>query len=658
MYFQLSKLILWPRLDAEPRVVDFELGVVNVISGASKTGKSAVIPIIDYCLGSEKCTVPVGVIRENCTWFGVIINTIEGQKLLARRAPGDQQSTGDMYFIEGPNVDVPRRIEGKSHNLDSVKASLNRLAGLTNLGFDPSSEDSFKSRPSFRDLMAFNFQPQNIVANPDVMYFKADTNEHREKLKTIFPYVLNAVTAEVLQARFELDQVNRNLRRKESELRALVAANTAWQAEAQAWGRQAIELGVLDADRVLPAEWSDVLDLLREIAKSKGSSARPSLRGLDSTLGRLDDLRTQETAQAAALAEHRQRLNELRRLRESADAFGASIYIQRDRLALAKWLKELTVAAPSESLVAVGRGGRDELLFLCDNLEEIEVKLRAQPTLSDTLDKETHRVRVATEEALNALNETRAEIANLERRSEAAQAAGDHFDRTERFLGRVEQALVLYDRADQSSTLRDEIAKLRARADELQRTIAEAGVQRKLRNATTRVESAVNRFVPQLDAEWKDAPVQLAIDDLTIKVVRGTRSDFLWEIGSGANWLAYHIATTLALQEFFLSETNHCVPYLLVYDQPSQVYFPKRAATRDDDRSIDPQFRDEEDVQAVRKVFALLGQQAVAHKGRLQIVILDHAGEDVWGGLPGVRLIEEWRGPYALVPREWYQSQA
>src|SRR5262249_37772420 len=175
----------------------------------------------------------------------------------------------------------------------------------------------------------------------------------------------------------------------------------------------AIELGVLDADRVLPAEWSDVLDLLREIAKSKGSNARPSLRGLDATLGRLDDLRTQETAQAAALAEHRQQLNELRRLRESADAFGSSIHIQRDRLALAKWLKGLTVAAPSESLVAVGRGGRDELLLLCDNLEEIEVKLRAQPTLSDTLDKETLRARVATEEALNSLNETRSEIANL-----------------------------------------------------------------------------------------------------------------------------------------------------------------------------------------------------------------------------------------------------
>jgi hypothetical protein len=109
---------------------------------------------------------------------------------------------------------------------------------------------------------------------------------------------------------------------------------------------------------------------------------------------------------------------------------------------------------------------------------------------------------------------------------------------------------------------------------------------------------------------------------------------------------------TLALQEFFLSQGHHPVPGLLIYDQPSQVYFPKRAAPREGEDDLDPQLRDQ-DVVAVRKVFELLGRQAVASKGRLQAVILDHAGEDVWGGLHGVRLIEEWRGPYALV-RSFY----
>jgi hypothetical protein len=179
MYFQLRKLVLWPRIDAPPRVLDFRPGVVNVISGASKTGKSAVIPIIDYCLGADKCAIPVGVIRENCAWFGIVVDTIEGQKLLARREPGDQQNTGDMVLIEAPEVEVPGRIDEKSINVEVVKAGLNRLAGLSNLEFEPGTDNSFKSRPSFRDLMAFTFQPQNIVANPDVMFFKADTTEHR-----------------------------------------------------------------------------------------------------------------------------------------------------------------------------------------------------------------------------------------------------------------------------------------------------------------------------------------------------------------------------------------------------------------------------------------------------------------------------------------------
>jgi hypothetical protein len=40
-------------------------------------------------------------------------------------------------------------------------------------------------------------------------------------------------------------------------------------------------------------------------------------------------------------------------------------------------------------------------------------------------------------------------------------------------------------------------------------------------------------------------------------------------------------------------------------------------------------------------------------KGRLQVIILDHAGPDVWGEIPGVTLIQEWRGDDKLVPLGW-----
>jgi hypothetical protein len=648
MYFQLRKLILWPRSGAAPRIVNFEPGVVNVISGASKTGKSAVIPIIDYCLGSDKCAIPVGVIRENCSWFGVLIDTLEGQKLLARREPGDQQSTGDMVLVEAAEVEIPETIADKTTNVDTVKRTMNRLAGLTELDFEPGTENGFKFRPSFRDLMAFTFQPQNVVANPDVMFFKADTTEHREKLKTIFPYVLGAVTAKVLRARFEIDRLQRILRRKEAELRAIVSATSAWRAEAEAWLRQAVELGLVDPASEVPKDWADVVDLLRRVSASNAILARPSMAGIDVVLTRLEELRARESELALRLTEHRQRLNELRRLVESSEAYGDAMRIQRDRLGLSTWLRELTVES-SDPLVALGDGGRDKILALCDNLDGLEIRLRTQPALSNTLDKEIIRQRGSAETVLTDLNEVRGEIAALEQDSDAAREELNRFDRLERFLGRLEQALQLYDRADQSSDLRQEVAQLQAEIVALQRNVSEAEIQRKLLNALTRIAHQANRLVPQLDAEWPNAPIRLLIEDLTVKVLRGTREDYLWEIGSGANWLAYHVALMVALQLYFLTEPHHPVPGLLIFDQPSQVYFPKRAAGDDAPDAIT--WRDQ-DVVAVRKVFALLGSEAVAAKGRLQVIVLDHADEDVWGGLPGVTLIEEWRGR-ALVPQAW-----
>lgn len=649
MYFQLRKLILWPRFGTNPRVVEFTPGVVNVISGASKTGKSAVVPIVDYCLGADKCAIPVGIIRESCAWFGILIDTLEGQKLFARREPGDQQRTGDMFVVEGVRIEVPPNIEERNSNVEIVKSILNRLSGLTTLGFDPLSESGFDSRPSFRDLMAFTFQPQNIVANPDVMFFKADTTEHREKLKTIFPYVLGAVTAEILQSRFELDRLARLLRRKETELRRMETTSAAWQLEAQSWIRRAIEFGLLPADERIPEDWPSILDQLRQVVSAGSHLANPSLAGIDVVLGRLEVLRAQESEVATTLTQHRQKLNELRRLFESSAAYGGAMKIQRDRLALADWLRSLTGVASDDPIVETA-GARQHLVALCDTLSAIELGLQSHPAFSDTLDKEILRQREATETVLERLHQIRREIDVLEKNSAIAQELADRFDRMERFLGRLEQALQLYDAADESSDLRAEINDLRAAVERLQKIISEADIRRRLRNALDRVQDMAGRLIPRLDAEWPDSPIRLMIEDLTVKVIRGTRDDYLWEIGSGANWLAYHVAITLALQKFFLEEPQHCVPGLLIYDQPSQVYFPKRSAS---DEELDLGALRDEDIDAVRKVFSLLGQEVHGERGRLQIIVLDHAHEEVWGGLQDVELIEEWRGGRALVPADW-----
>lgn len=651
MHFQLLKVILWPRKGGEPRVVKFEPGVVNVITGASKTGKSSVIPIIDYCLGSEKCAIPVGVIRDTCSWFGVLVDTLEGQKLLARREPGGQKASGEMLLLEGPAVEVPSIITEKNQNVEYVKAVLNRLSGLSNLQFEAGADERFKSRVSFRDLMAFLFQPQNIVANPDVLFFKADTTEHREKLKTIFPYVLGAISPELLLARYDLDRQSRLLRRKEGELKARQDAGAAWQREGFAWVRLAIEYGLLPTHTVVSDDWIATIDLLREALRSDPRSAVPTLAAMDVIMSRLTELRKTESKLTMDLNQSRQRLHELRRLDESSDEYRHGLSIQRDRLGLSAWIRDLVSEHHPAAVLEPSEAGRARIDQLCQALEGIELRLQSYPGVAESLGKETLRQRETVDTVLSDLAAVRTEIRTLEGQSDEARKFSTRSEEISRFQGRLQEALRLYDAADTSSELNQEISLLRDEVERLAKQVSENEIRRKLENALDSIQSITGRLIPQLDGEWPDAPIRLIIQDLTVKVIRETRDDFLWEIGSGANWLAYHVALSLALQGYFLRFRKHPVPALLIYDQPSQVYFPARRAGKVVDNELDPTWKNE-DVVAVRKVFALFDEIIKKTKGRLQIIVLDHADEEVWGGLKKVHPVEEWRGK-GLVPDAW-----
>ena len=55
--------------------------------------------------------------------------------------------------------------------------------------------------------------------------------------------------------------------------------------------------------------------------------------------------------------------------------------------------------------------------------------------------------------------------------------------------------------------------------------------------------------------------------------------------------------------------------------------------------------------------FEAMGKLAAHFKGKLQIIVLDHAGPNVWGELHSVELAEEWRGDEYLVPKDWLSIQ-
>ncbi len=220
-------------------------------------------------------------------------------------------------------------------------------------------------------------------------------------------------------------------------------------------------------------------------------------------------------------------------------------------------------------------------------------------------------------------------------------------------MGRLEADLEIYDRIGASGELRDTIAELRERIAVLVRDVSEAALKDKLNGALESVATEAGKFISTLDVERPDDRISLMINDLTVKVRGDERDDYLWEIESGSNWLSYHIATSLALQMFFLQKVDESpVPGFVVYDQPSQVYFPKRLADDGSPEDADPKLRDT-DVEALRKAFRAFGAAVISSKGQLQVIVLDHAAENVWSGIEGIHEVEEWRQGKKLVPAAW-----
>lgn len=68
---------------------------VNIITGESKTGKSALVEIIDYCLCSTRCTIPKGIITDFSYLYSLVMDICDKTYIIARY---NWENGGKMYF--------------------------------------------------------------------------------------------------------------------------------------------------------------------------------------------------------------------------------------------------------------------------------------------------------------------------------------------------------------------------------------------------------------------------------------------------------------------------------------------------------------------------------------------------------------------------------
>lgn len=150
--------------------------------------------------------------------------------------------------------------------------------------------------------------------------------------------------------------------------------------------------------------------------------------------------------------------------------------------------------------------------------------------------------------------------------------------------------------------------------------------------------------------------------ELTLSFFHPTlkKYEYLWEIGSGANWMGYHISTFLAFHEYFSKEENQKLPpfSFLVIDQPSQVYFP---SAESGDNILDDankmkiiQNTRENDISATKKIFEVLAHAIQENNYNFQIIVLEHADRTIWGDVKNIHESARWKYENdGLIPLEW-----
>ena len=108
MPLQIKEIVLYSAT-GDRRRLRFNANRVNIITGKSGTGKSAIVPILDYCLGRTTFTIPEGVIRDEVAWYGVLLRVSEGTNLfIAKPAPApDANSQSGACLLVGAGIEPP-----------------------------------------------------------------------------------------------------------------------------------------------------------------------------------------------------------------------------------------------------------------------------------------------------------------------------------------------------------------------------------------------------------------------------------------------------------------------------------------------------------------------------------------------------------------------
>ena len=207
--------------DGEKRIVPLKQGV-NIITGESKTGKSALVEIIDYCLCSTRCTIPKGKITDFAYLYTLVMSIGKSSYIVARYTGENMYK---MHFIkecQDFDTNVLELTYFKDRSPISYKDAQYEMECALGLFVSNVSTDSEEKekKASLRNMVSYLFQHQNLMASKFALFYRFSDYYKRKEVIDQFPVFAGMIGQEYYSDLIQLSTLKAKLKQKEKKQKA------------------------------------------------------------------------------------------------------------------------------------------------------------------------------------------------------------------------------------------------------------------------------------------------------------------------------------------------------------------------------------------------------------------------------------------------------
>jgi len=630
--------------------VEFKDGV-NVITGRSSTGKSAILEVFDYCFGSSEFIIPDGVITKYSVFYFVIIKLKETYLILGRSKNKKDcflSSTTDTTFIDNINNfknDYFQLLD--KYTLQDFKKELNKYFNIDINDTDEDLEDrkfrknnAKKAAPSFRNFTSFILQHQNLIANKHALFYRFDEKEKKEQVVEQYKIFLSFVDSEYFPLKQRLAELTRELKQLQ-----FVKDNALKYQEQNK-----------DKLKFLLEEFELITNkkLFKNNIEAILLKPNESLQHLDNIISDKesivsDDFSNKNISNKNELqTKYNKLISEIRKIQNIISEIDVSIIYAKDFTEQKSNISHSNNSDINDCECIFCGNQNVKLVDKQNKLKEAiewfnnEMDKSQYTIESFVSNKKQYELRLKdlidsaslVKKEINALDKV---ITSLEKNKSIEYQATKVIIQIEAFLETI--------KTNSLTEIEIKIGDVKELISIIEKTLkTDYDVEKKLNLAERQINQQMNRIGKELEFEdiYKDN-LNLKFDSKTFELYQQTLKNglpdkkvYLRSMGSGANWLSSHVALFTSLLYYSCTlKDKSLIPTILFLDQPSQVYFPTEI---DNDEVFDGKKLKEisseetdydDDINAVTNLFDQLVEfcdYTYVETGiKPQIIITDHA---------------------------------